>query len=356
MWDVIIAGAGPAGAVTAFTLARKGHRVLLADKVNSSVRKIGETLPGAAVQMLRAFNLPAPELGGPHHPVGGNLSSWNSEILIATDSLTDSAGPCWRLDRPRFDADLRSAALKAAATYRTARVCDVQRQSASWTVQFDDGGVEHSRWIVDATGRRSALAHRLGVKRLRERRLVALYAIGQANSSLQLNRTVVEAVPSGWWYAARLPSGEPIAGFHTYREAARSLVNDLRAWKRIFNSTWHIANMLLAPNFDCAVQVMDAGGARLAQFSGGGWIACGDAATSFDPISGQGIFSALQSGKETGLMLAEALSRHDEGIRAYSNRMESAWQIYSARCSGVYRMERRWVTEPFWSLMSGNTL
>jgi flavin-dependent dehydrogenase len=283
------------------------------------------------------------------------LSSWNSEILIATDSISDSAGPGWRLDRSLFDADLRSAARQAGATYRTARVREVQRHSASWTVRFDDGGVERARWIVDASGRRSVLARRLGIKRLRGARLIALYAIAQANSSLKLNRTVVEAVRGGWWYAARLPSGEPIAGFHTYREMARNLV-DLNTWKRIFKDTQHIASMLLDANFDCAVQVMDAGGARLAQFSGDGWIACGDAAMSFDPISGQGIFSALESGKETGLVLADALSERDGGLRAYSKRLETAWQIYRTRCRGVYRMERRWITEPFWCLVTEGTV
>jgi flavin-dependent dehydrogenase len=226
MWDAIIAGAGPAGATAAFTLARHEHRVLLADNVSSSSRKIGETLPGAAVPLLRALDLPLPEVSGPHYPIGGNLSSWNSESLIATDSIGDPTGPGWRLDRSRFDSDLTSAALKVGATYRVARVCDFQRQGASWMVRFDDGGVERTRWIVDASGRRSALARRLGVKRLRDMPIIALYAIGHVNSRFELNRTVIEAVPAGWWYAARLPAGEPIAGFHTYSQEAKSLVSE----------------------------------------------------------------------------------------------------------------------------------
>ena len=60
MWDVIVAGAGPAGAVAAFALSRKGHSVLLADKISPSTCKIGEALPGAAERLLRSLDLPTP--------------------------------------------------------------------------------------------------------------------------------------------------------------------------------------------------------------------------------------------------------------------------------------------------------
>jgi flavin-dependent dehydrogenase len=42
---------------------------------------------------------------------------------------------------------------------------------------------------------------------------------------------------------------------------------------------------------------MEAGGARLEPLHGNGWLACGDAALSFDPLSSQGLLTALYSGK-----------------------------------------------------------
>jgi flavin-dependent dehydrogenase len=354
MWDAIVAGAGPAGAVAAFVLAHRGHRVLLVDNVAPSGCKIGETLAGASTHLLRSLDLPTPEIGGPHYPIGGNLSSWNSDILIASEAISDPGGPGWRLDRRRFDADLRTAALKAGATYRAARVRKLERQSASWTVRFDDGSAEQAGWIVDASGRRSALARRLGVGRLKDLRVVALYAVGQPDSGWQLNRTIVEAAPSGWWYAARLPAGEPIAGFHTYNKEARKLAADFQAWKRAFGGTRHVADMLPNAGFDRAIPAMDACSARLAQFGGDRWIACGDAAMSFDPISGQGIFFALQSGRDAGLLVAEAVKRRNERVSGHIERMEQTWKIYCARRAAVYRMEQRWTTEPFWSMVREN--
>jgi flavin-dependent dehydrogenase len=355
VWDVIVAGAGPAGAVAAFALSRNGHSVLLADKISPSTYKIGEALPGAAERLLRSLDLPTPVTGGPHTPIGGNLSSWNSDAMVAADFMRDLSGPGWRLDRVRFDADLRAAAIGAGATYRRAHVRDLRRQNACWEVRFDDGGRERALWIVDATGRRAAVARWLGVKRRRDARLIALYGIGHACSDFRLNRTVVEAVPEGWWYAARLPSGAPVAGFHTHAREASRLKADPDAWNRALGSTQHLRAMLQDAQFEPALHAVEACGARLAQFGGDGWIACGDAAMCFDPISGQGIFSALHGGMAAGLGVTDALTR-DGAIRDdYASRMETVWTIYRARCDAVYRSERRWSAKPFWT-MFGQTV
>ena len=92
MWDAIVAGAGPAGAVAAFVLAREGHRTLLADRPNADSCKIGDALPGAAERLLQSLGLPALQGDEAHARIGGNLSSWNSDALVATDFITGLAG------------------------------------------------------------------------------------------------------------------------------------------------------------------------------------------------------------------------------------------------------------------------
>ncbi|MGH6921027.1 MAG: NAD(P)/FAD-dependent oxidoreductase, partial [Geminicoccaceae bacterium] len=176
MWDVVVAGAGPAGAVAAYVLARSGRRVLLADPVDPKVPKFGEALPGAAVRLLRSIGLPAPDSAGPHVPIGGNLSSWNADQLIASDFFREPDGPGWRLDRACFDAQLRAAAVHAGASYRSVRVAALDRLDAGCTVRLKDGGTEMARWIIDATGRRATIARRQGARRGRDARLIALYA------------------------------------------------------------------------------------------------------------------------------------------------------------------------------------
>ena len=117
--DVLVAGAGPAGAVAATLLARKGYRVVLADGVDPARHKIGEHLAAGAVHLLRRLRIDFhPER---HVPNAGTLSCWGSEQLIATDSFNDPEGSGLLLDRTAFDAALRANAIAAGAQFRPAR-------------------------------------------------------------------------------------------------------------------------------------------------------------------------------------------------------------------------------------------
>ncbi|MGH3923220.1 MAG: FAD-dependent oxidoreductase, partial [Pseudonocardiaceae bacterium] len=58
--DVVVIGAGPAGATAALTLARRGARVLLAERPERPERqriRLGEGLPPAARPLLTSLGL-----------------------------------------------------------------------------------------------------------------------------------------------------------------------------------------------------------------------------------------------------------------------------------------------------------
>jgi len=351
MWDAIIAGAGPAGTVAAHVLAQNGRRVLLADASGVSKYKVGEALPSAALRILRSLSLPVPTCEGPHAQIGGNLSSWGSEDLVPMDFIHDPDGPGWRLDRLHFDANLRESAIRSGAIFENANVVDVARQGEFWRVKLHDGGALVGRWLIDATGRRAAIARRLGAKRNRDTPLIALYALGKPEAKPRLNRTVVEAVPRGWWYAAFLPSGAPIAGLHIRPQDAAPLTTMPGAWHQALLETRHISSTFSNTVFDDPLLPLDASGARLNHFVGDEWIACGDAALSFDPLSSQGIFSALYGGMTAGLAVAAALNGNVTLIDSYTARLEKVRQSYLVNIQSIYRRERRWRTKPFWSTL-----
>jgi flavin-dependent dehydrogenase len=349
MWDAIIAGAGPAGAVAASVLARAGHRVLLVDPSSDHPHKIGEALPGAALRLLRSLRLPAPEKNGPHTPIGGNLSSWNAEDLTSTDFLCDPDGYGWRLERSRFDSDLRECAVRSGAFCMSRQVTAIARLENLWRLSLGNGQAETGRWLVDATGRPAFLARKLGAKRLVDSRLTAIYALGHAKEQIQLDRTIVEAVPQGWWYAARLPSGDLLAGLHLRPQEAAPLSRNPSAWQQAFAGTRHLVRLFPGITFEKTLRVFDASGSRLDPLAGDAWIACGDAALSFDPLSAQGLFSAIHGGMMAGQIVGSALRGIRKSTAGYIELLQRIWHIYSKRLRAIYRSETRWPSQDFWS-------
>jgi flavin-dependent dehydrogenase len=349
--DVLVAGAGPAGSVAALELARAGLCVLLVDRLKPSLPKIGETLAGAAIRLLHRLDLasvarPGPETG--HCPVGGTMISWNSTTMMASDAIADPYGPGIRLDRAAFDAALRQASSQGGAAFRPANVTAIEHVAQGWTVRLDDGREESASWIVDATGRRGKLARLAGARRRRHRALVAVYRCGRPRRNTDLDRTIIEARPNGWFYAGRLENGQWAFGFHTSpEEAARMRVEPAR-WDAILGDAPHLSELLGKPVFESELSFRDARDGGLASPVGDCWIACGDAAMSFDPIAGQGLFNALRSGVAAARHIIAGTS--GGATSRYASELAQAAAIYTERRRILYGRQLRWPTTPFWRL------
>jgi flavin-dependent dehydrogenase len=336
LWDALIAGSGPSAATAAHALARAGMHVLFVDRVDATRPKVGEVLPSAACRLLRSLHLQTPEASGVHAKIVGSLSSWETHELVASDALRNSEGPSWRLERGRFDEELRQSAVASGAVLLVGFVQQFYRQDELWQVRLDDGTHLSARWLIDATGRRSALSRAFGARRLRDSHLVAFYALAAtAASGPQLQRTVIEAAPDGWWYAAYLPSGLAVAGLHVRPgQAARLRTPD--AWQRAWRLTRHVCRLFPEMQEAHCLPPMEAGGARLDRFSGESWVACGDAALSFDPLSSQGIFTALYSGKLAAEILIKKGSEPSFAATAYGDELTRVWETYKARLKTFY--------------------
>lgn len=78
-------------------------------------------------------------------------------------------------------------------------------------------------------------------------------------------------------------------------------------------------------------------------FHGPNWLATGDAALSFDPLSSQGILTAITS----GILAANAFLEED--LDGYSTYLDATYDAYLKNLSEYYDLEQRWPDEPFWS-------
>lgn len=349
--DVVIAGAGTAGCAAAAILAPHAN-VLLVEAEASAKWRIGETLPGAARRLLHRIGVWEGFAEAGHAPAPIRVSRWGAARPETLDGFRDPDGMGWRLDRARFEQDLRRVALAKGAKARFGAGLSVQGWTrAGWQLRLTDGTLVTARLLLDATGRQSRLLRPFGQKRLVADQLACVWYLSDHADPAADPTIYTQSVPHGWWYTARVGDGRRLVAFHSDA--------DLPALKHILHGGVLVAARQL-PELAAMIADMPGDGhgmqglciaASMARSAAGpGWLALGDATLAFDPLSSQGLFNALATGVEAGETVLSALAGADAKPlwAAYAARIAQVWQAYERHLRLFYAMERRWPESPFW--------
>jgi flavin-dependent dehydrogenase len=357
-YTVAVIGGGPAGAVAAQALARSGIKVLLASAKRDAGFQVGESLVPAARNILERLGVWKQFQASGHLPCYGNSSAWGSSRLTDTDFIRSPYGPGWHLDRMRFDEMLCQVAEGSGAVrWNNTKLLAFERQQAMWrlTLQTPTGVEEAScQWLVDCTGRNGYVAKGLEVKRCYEDHLLAFFAHCKPDESAEADqdsRTLVESVPQGWFHTALLPSAERIVTFFT--DAATDAVKQAKSvegFSGLIEDSVHLSSKLKMHGYVMVEkpQSRDARSSRLSDFHGEGWLAAGDAATAYDPLSSQGILFSLYSGLKAGEALTGHLGGNGEALPKYDAIVANVYEAFLVSQHAAYRQERRWPQSPFW--------
>jgi flavin-dependent dehydrogenase len=355
-FDVIVLGAGPSGSVASAELARRGLRTVLAGRVDA-LPNVGECLPPGVRPLLEKAGVWREFLSAGHIHSVGIRSAWGSRESVDRDFVFSPYRSGWHIARSRFDTMLRDAAVRnGAESIECLAFKAAERGPHHWRVTLSTASGNRTlvaRLVIDATGRTSAFARHVGAKRRSLDHLagVAGYFELQKTSPSTDALLLVEAAEGGWWYTAALPGDKLIAVLMTDADCIRREgLKRTEKWLAALHKTAHQRQRIesLGGTLQCELRILSADSSFLDRIVGESWIATGDAAAAFDPLSSQGIFSALTSGLDAARTAAAWLCGDVQAPIDYARETRRTYARYLAHRSLYYGLEQRWPESSFW--------
>jgi len=300
VFDVVVVGGGPAGAIAAETLAKAGRRVALLDKAGR-IKPCGGAVPP---RLIRDFNIPAHLIVA--HARGAKIfaPSGRAEEMPINDD-----GYVGMVDREIFDEYLRQRAAAAGAIRITGSFEAITREDTLPTLHYRNAtgtAALRTRLIIGADGAVSAVA-RQEVREAQKPRYVFAYheiiRTPAANFDGERCDIYYQGAVSPDFYGWVFPHGDTASvGTGSARKgfALREAVGELRAQAGL-----------------AGAETLRREGAPLPIRPHKRWdngkdvVLAGDAAGVVAPASGEGIYYAMIGGEMAAQAASECLDTGD---------------------------------------------
>lgn len=350
-YEVVIAGAGPAGSVLALLLARGGHDVLLLDRATFPRPKpCGDCLSAEATRLLdRLGLLPAVLASAPallrgwriHGPGHSHFAACFAE-LGDPDPRTHHA---LAIERSELDRLLLAAARAAGATVMTGVavtdvlfegdvVCGVRARTATGECAF------RARLTVGADGLRSRIARRLAAvarpPRIRKLSLTThcfidrdLGGFGEMHSSRDLAVGLAPVSTRSGLHNITLVADTARYGREVARDPRAFFLRALDTLPSLELGPVEPQELLASGPFDVPMRRITFDGAALV----------GDAAGYYDPFTGQGVYQAMAGATALAAAATAALARG--GTRPLAARALDPYSLAHRRLTRPARRVQR---------------
>lgn len=353
-FDVVIIGGGCAGASTALALLQKGiTQIAIIEKSDFSNQRVGETIQPPTSELLKQLGIWDTFIEQVHLPASGVASAWGTSELEYTDFIFKTFGKGWHLDRNAFDSMLLSLAVeRGAIVFSETRMKNANACKNGWLLECDEITVSTS-FVIDATGRACSFAKLQGSNKIQFDDLHGIYTYWKSSESTNIKfgttHTLVESGEHGWWYSALLPNGNLALAFMTDTGIIKSEgLKHPENYLQLLDKTVHTKKRIEKLQCIAIPSIKVANAYELDNPVGKNWMAVGDSASAFDPLSSYGIHKALQNGIAAGEAVYAALCGDTSKLKTYAATIREDFQQFLITRYQYYAMETRWQESPFW--------
>jgi digeranylgeranylglycerophospholipid reductase len=336
-YDIIVAGAGPAGSIAARYAAQQGVSVLMLEKdrdVGYPVR-CGEAISKAGVE---EFIKPDPKW------IAATISKFSFNAPDGTEVILDFGDAGYVLERRIFDYELARTAADAGAEILTRAYVNGlilnggQVAGVKYEYQGEQKEVK-AKIVIAADGVESRVGRWAGLTtHIDFRDMESAVQITAANIPVDQNTLYFyfgqDYAPQGYFWV--FPKGDKkaniglgVSGLIGKKKSALSFLNNFM--ERYYPSAPVLTN--IAGGVPCSI--------TLSKISSPGIMLVGDAARQVNPLSGGGIASGMIGGSIAGRIAAEAVKMNKlEHILTYDkvwkDRLGKRHQIFDRIKNGIY--------------------
>lgn len=365
-YDVVIIGGGVAGCTTALSLLLNNNKLKIAVVEKGQIlpenKKIGETLTPQATIQLQNLGIWNRFLESNFKPSYGSSSSWGKQELYTNEYIYSPYGYGWNLDRLKFDLLMREEAKKKGVQFiYDTTFLSFEYKENNWKIKgisFNEKIELNARVCVDASGRKAILGTNLGIEKIRLDRLVGIYQFFEKKENQSVSQGIlIEATEDGWWYSTCLPNEQYVLAFMTDADIATD--KDLKnqsSFEKFWKHSRYIKERVGKLTSISEIQLVSAQTQRLEKTSGEGWIAVGDAASTYDPVSSMGIYKALVMGQLGAFAILDFLKGDLQGFKKYDAIVTQDFEQYLNKKATYYSEEKRFAKNLFWQRRQINNL
>jgi len=322
--EVVVIGAGPAGAVAAALLKRQGHDVLMLERQQFPRFSIGESLLAHCLEFVEeAGMMPAVQAAGFQVKNGAAFARGDEYTYFDfREKFTAGPGATFQVQRATFDKVLADDAARQGVEVRYLQevaAADFNGDGPVLDVRDADGVTRQikSRFVLDASGYGRVLARLLDLERpssMPPRKAIFTHIEDRIDDAGFDREKILISVhpeqPGIWYWLIPFSNGRcsfgVVGGQDLFGGPEEDLMTTLRA---MAEAAPNLKRVLANAVWDTPANTIGGYSASVTRLHGPGYALLGNAAEFLDPVFSSGVTIALRSSK----LATDALHRQLNG-------------------------------------------